>query len=296
VRWRSIVGAFALVLAISASAVSPAVAEKTPPTEQQQPEPDKPKGDKPPADPSSGPSAGATTPTPVEEPAPKADKPPKVEKPKAEEPRPKADKPPKAEKPKAEKPKAEKPKAEKPKAEKPKAEKPKTAAPQHPEPAKPAPASHEPGQDQPTVPASAPAQPVAATHVSSAAPARHAVEAARARHVAPTPRPHQTTAPPDHGGARRHLDPAPAATSPKGSDAAAVQDRPIAGPTTHAPRIEPQRAAAAVAPAERPPTPRLTLVPGPTRNDPTLFLVLAFAIASAYLLGRYGRPRGSVRR
>jgi hypothetical protein len=291
VRWRSIVGAFALVLAISASAVSPAVAEKTPPTEQQQPEPDKPKGDKPPADPSSGPSAGATTPTPVEEPAPKADKPPKVEKPKAEEPRPKADKPPKAEKPKAEKPKAEKPKAEKPKAEKPK-----TAAPQHPEPAKPAPASHEPGQDQPTVPASAPAQPVAATHVSSAAPARHAVEAARARHVAPTPRPHQTTAPPDHGGARRHLDPAPAATSPKGSDAAAVQDRPIAGPTTHAPRIEPQRAAAAVAPAERPPTPRLTLVPGPTRNDPTLFLVLAFAIASAYLLGRYGRPRGSVRR
>jgi colicin import membrane protein len=196
----------------------------------------------------------------------------------------------------AEKPKAEKPKAEKPKAEKPKAEKPKTAAPQHPEPAKPAPASHEPGQDQPTVPASAPAQPVAATHVSSAAPARHAVEAARARHVAPTPRPHQTTAPPDHGGARRHLDPAPAATSPKGSDAAAVQDRPIAGPTTHAPRIEPQRAAAAVAPAERPPTPRLTLVPGPTRNDPTLFLVLAFAIASAYLLGRYGRPRGSVRR
>ena len=270
-RW-SIVGAVALVLAFSTSAVSPAFAQ-TPvaTTTEEQPEPKKPKGEEPAADAPVAPSVDAAKPKP--------------EAPKATEPKPSGDDA-----------KPEKPKPAEPK---PTAEKPKPAEPL-PKPDKPNATADEPvaplhvAAAQSSAPAAAPAGPAA----SPTRQAAHAVAGARARHVGST-RAERTTPPPDRGGMANatRSDPALIRTAGDPASATHATGRSAHAATTHAARLAPDDAARAAAPSERRPIRTLPLDAGPSGYDLTLLLTIVFTAAVAFLIGRETRrlPRAGAR-
>jgi outer membrane biosynthesis protein TonB len=299
-RW-SIVGAVALVLAFSTSAVSPAFAQ-TPVTTttvagspddpskdgakatEEQPKPEKPKGEEPAADASVEPSADAVEPKP--------------EEPKATEPKPTADEA-KAEKPKAAAPTPAKPEKPKPAEPQPEAVKPSSAGKQ-PKPDKPKPTADEPvaplhvAAAQASVPAAQ-----AALAVSPTGQAAHAVAGSHARHVGST-RAERTTAPPDRAGAAgaAHSDPAPIGTAGDPVGATRATGRSADRAVTHAARLVPDDAASAAAPSESGPIRVLPLDAGPSGYDLTLLLTIVFTAGVAYLIGRETRrlPRAGARR
>jgi len=301
VRWRSIVGAAALALTLSAVAIGPAFAQTPAP-----PKPDKPKAQTPPVAPA--PPADATKPVKATAPKPSAEKPkaadpkPKAEKPKAADPKPKAEKP-KAEKPKPAdpKPKAEKPKAEKPKpadpkpkAEKPKAEKPKPADPK-PAVAKPKPTTPAPSAQQaaPSVRAQASAPTAQEPSGAGAAtqptrPAAHKVDPARARPGRTTPV-RRTTSSARHE-ARAPTNPAPLAPAVDPVAPRHAVRAPADRARTHGGRHYAARAAAST---ERRRIHPLRLDSRSTGTDLALLVTIVFATGLAYLLGRLSQRQPS---
>jgi hypothetical protein len=311
-RW-SIVGALALVLALSTSAASAAFAQTPaagttvaaspddPKATGEQPKPEKPKPEDPAVGAAPQPSADAAKPKPE---APKPAEPkPKVDEAKPEKPKPVAEpKPTKPDKPKAvAEPKPTKPEKPKPVAE-PKADKPKPAEPK-------------PTADKPTKPDRPKAteeEPVAPLHVAaaqSAAPAApaasptrraaHAVAGSRAGHDGGT-RAERATAPPDRGGlaGAAHFDPAPIGTAGNPGSTTRASGRSTDPATTHAARLAPDAAARAAAPSDRRPIRALPLDAGPSGYDLTLLLTIVFTAGVAFLIGRETRrlPRAGARR
>jgi hypothetical protein len=312
-RW-SIVGALALVLAFSTSAVSPAFAQTPVATTtvagspddpskdgakatEEQPKPEKPKGEEPVADAPAAPSADAAKPKP--------------EPPKATEPKPTGDEA-KPEKPKAAAPKPTKPEQPKPAKPKPKAEKPKPAE-AKPKDVRPTGTGKQPKPDEPKATAdeaiaplhvaagqsSAPAVAPAAQAVSPTHQAAQAVAGSRARHVG-SMREERTTAPPDRGGmaAAARSDPALIRTAGDPGSATHTTGRSAEAATTHAVRLAPDDAARAAAPSERRPIRALPLDAGPSGYDLTLLLTIVFTAGVAFLIGRETRrlPRAGARR
>ena len=267
VRWRSIVGAAALALTLSAVAIGPAFAQTPAP-----PKPDKPKAQTPPVAPA--PPADATK--PVKATAPK----PSAEKPKAADPKPKA------EKPKAADPK---PKAEKPKAEKPKPADPKPAV-AKPKPTTPAPSAQ---QAAPSVRAQASAPTAQVPSGAGAAtqptrPAAHKVDPARARPGRTTPV-RRTTSSARHE-ARAPTNPAPLAPAVDPVAPRHAVRAPADRARTHGGRHYAARAAAST---ERRRIHPLRLDSRSTGTDLALLVTIVFATGLAYLLGRLSRRQPS---
>jgi hypothetical protein len=274
VRWRSIVGAAALALTLSAVAIGPAFAQTPAP-----PKPDKPKAQTPPVAPA--PPADATNPVKPTAPKPSAEKPrpadpkPKAEKPKPADPKPKAEKP----KPADPKPKAEKPRPADPK---PKAEKPK--------PTTPAPSAQ---QAAPSVRAQASAPTAQEPSGAGAAtqptrPAAHKVDPARARPGRTTPVRRTTSS------ARRELraptNPAPLAPAVDPVAPRHAVRAPADRARTHGGRHYAARAAAST---ERRRIHPLRLDSRSTGTDLALLVTIVFATALAYLLGRLSQRQPS---
>jgi hypothetical protein len=269
VRWRSIVGAAALALTLSAVAIGPAFAQTPAP-----PKPDKPKAQNPPVAPA--PPVDATK--PVKATAPK----PSAEKPKAADPKPKAEKP----KPADPKPKAEKPKPADPK---PKAEKPKPADPK-PKPTTPAPSAQ---LAAPSVRAQASAPTAQEPSGAGAAtqptrPAAHKVDPARARPGRTTPVRRTTSS-------ARHEAHAPTNPAPLAPAVDPVAPRhPVRAPAdrarTHGARHYAARAAAST---ERRRIHPLRLDSRSTGTDLALLVTIVFATGLAYLLGRLSQRQPS---
>jgi hypothetical protein len=300
VRWRSIVGASALVLAICGSTVSPASAQ-TPvgPTTVAGSADDKPKDD----------------PTAAEE-QPKPDKP-TAETPAAETPaQPSGD----AAKPKPEKPKPEKPTALEPKPTTgdAKPDKPKPADPKL-KPDKPKPTTGDAKPDKPkpiagdrsaplhvhdgpaTAQAPSPGTATQAAPASGTSPsnrAAHSVAGAHARHVSssPAPRGQRTTALHNGRAASDAPPPDPASPGAEGDadDAAPVTGDRVGSATAHAARVGPDDAAEAAAPGDRRQSRALPLDAGPRGYDLTLLLAIAFMTGVAFLIGRASRRQPHV--
>jgi hypothetical protein len=268
VRWRSIVGASALVLALSGSTVSSAFAQ-TPVTQttvagspddkskddpnaaEEQPKPEKPKGETPAVETPAQPS-GAATPEPEEA---KATEPnPKPAEPTPDKPKPIADDP---------------------------------SPPLH--------AAHDgPASAQAPGPGTA-TQAAPAQTASPSSLAAHSVAGTRARHVSIShaPRGQRTMTLPSGRGAPGAPPSGPARLGAGGpsDDAAPTIGHPADRATTHVARVGPDDAAAAAALGERRQTRTLPLDPGPRGYDPTLLLTITFIAGIAFLMGRETRRR-----
>jgi hypothetical protein len=290
----------ALVLTFSISAVSPAFAQ-TPvatttaagspddPSEdgakatEEQPKPEKLKGEEPAADAPVAPSVDAAKPKP--------------EAPKATEPKPSGDDA-KPEKPKAAAPKPTKAEQTKPAEPQPKPDEPKAPTD--------APAAAPHVAAGPSTSAAAPAtQPVAgpspkgqAAHAPTGQ-AAHAVAGARAQHLGTT-RPERTKARPDRSGApgAARSDPARIGTGGESVGAAPAIGGSANPATTHTARLASDDATPAAAPSERRPIRALQLDAGPSGYDLTLLLTIVFTAGVAFLIGRETRrlPRVGARR
>ena len=282
-RWRSIVGASALVLAVSGSTVGPASAQ-TPaaPTTVAGSADDKPNDD----------------PTAAEE-QPKPDKP-TAETPAAETPaQPSGD----ASKPKPEKPKPAKPTALEPKP---------TTGDAKPDKPKPKPDEPKPIADDPSAPlhvhdgpatAQAPSpgtatQAAPASIISPSNRAAHPVAGAHARNVSISPAPRgQRTAAHHNGPAAPDApppDPASPGTERDAHDAAPVTGDRVGSATAHAARVGPDDAAEAAAPGDGRQSRALPLDAGARGYDPTLLLAIAFMAGVAFLIGRASRRQPHV--
>ena len=315
-RWRSIVGASALVLAIGGSTVSPASAQTPvgpttlagPPDDKSkhdpnaaeaQPKPEKPKAETPAAQTPAQPSVDAAKPKPAK---------PKQEESTATEPKPTAGKA-KPDKPKPAEPKL---KPDKPKTT---SKQPTSGSPNPAEP-KPKPDKPKPIADDPSAPlhvhdgpatAQAPSpgtatQAAPAPIISPSNRAAHSVAGARARHisVSPAPRGQRTTALQNGRAASDAPPPDPASPGSEGDpdDAAPTTSHQVDWTTAHAARVGPDDAAEAAAPGDRWRIRALPLDASAPGYDLTLLLTVAFVAGVAFLIGRESRrqPRVGTRR
>jgi hypothetical protein len=319
VRWRSIVGASALVLAICGSTVSPASAQtpvgpttvagsaddkpKDDPTAaEEQPKPDKPTAETPAAETPAQPSGDAAMPKPEK---PKALEPKpttgdaKPDKPKPADPKLKPDKP----KPTTGDAKPDKPKPADPKL-KPDKPKPTTgdAKPDKPKPiagdrSAPLHVHDGPATAQAPSPGTA-TQAAPASGISPSNRAAHSVAGAHARHVSisPAPRAQRTTALHNGRAASDAPPPDPASPGAEGDadDAAPVTGDRVGSATAHAARVGPDDAAEAAAPGDRRQSRALPLDAGPRGYDLTLLLAIAFMTGVAFLIGRASRRQPHV--